>query len=156
ALVVVGACFASDRACNKDVADEIAPPGPHDVDLRRSHEPAISNLDIQTAAARWVDDHGERLYRFALMRVRKPEVVQDLVQETLLACGHGYAKFSGRSCQRSWVVGIVKNKSVDYFRKHGRETSFTVIEFLYDEFSEKFVSIGFWNHDLGPHEWKPE
>ena len=30
------------------------------------------------------------------------------------------------------------------------------MEFLSDEFSEKFVPIGFWNHDLGPHEWKPE
>jgi RNA polymerase sigma-70 factor (ECF subfamily) len=35
-------------------------------------------------------------------------------------------------------------------------TSFTDVEFLSDEFSEKFVPIGFWNHDLGPHEWKPE
>jgi hypothetical protein len=30
------------------------------------------------------------------------------------------------------------------------------MEFLSDEFSEKFVSVGFWNHDHGPHEWKPE
>jgi RNA polymerase sigma-70 factor (ECF subfamily) len=30
------------------------------------------------------------------------------------------------------------------------------MEFLSDEFSEKFVSVGFWNHDKGPKEWKPE
>ena len=30
------------------------------------------------------------------------------------------------------------------------------MEFLSDEFSGKFVSVGFWNHDHGPHEWKPE
>jgi DNA-directed RNA polymerase specialized sigma24 family protein len=30
------------------------------------------------------------------------------------------------------------------------------MEFLSDEFPEKFVSVGFWNHDLGSHEWKLE
>jgi RNA polymerase sigma-70 factor (TIGR02943 family) len=53
-------------------------------------------------------------------------------------------------------VGILKNIIVDHFRKLGREISFTDMDFLSDEFSEKFVSVGFWNHDLGPHEWKPE
>ena len=116
----------------------------------------MSIPDVQVAAVRWVDDHGECLYRFALMRVRKPEVAEDLVQETFLAAARGYEKFGSRSCERSWLVGILKNKIVDYFRKLGRETSFTDMEFLSDEFSEKFASIGFWNYDLGPHEWKPE
>jgi RNA polymerase sigma-70 factor (ECF subfamily) len=30
------------------------------------------------------------------------------------------------------------------------------MEFLSDEFSEKFVSVGFWNHDKGPVEWRPQ
>src|SRR5438094_2117897 len=114
--------------------------------------------DIQTTASCWVDDDGECLYRYALVRVRKPEVAEDLVQETFLAAVRGYEKFGGRSSERSWLAGILKmkNKIVDHFRKLGRETSFTDMEFLSDEFSEKFVSVGFWNHDLGPHEWKPE
>jgi len=33
---------------------------------------------------RWVDEHGDCLYRFALTRVRKEEVAEDLGQETLL------------------------------------------------------------------------
>ena len=31
---------------------------------------------------RWLDEHGDFLYRYALMRVRKPEVAEDVVQET--------------------------------------------------------------------------
>ena len=116
----------------------------------------MSASDIRVAASRWVDDHGECLYRYALVRVRKPEIAEDLVQETFLAAVRGYEKFGRRSSERSWLVGILKNKIVDHFRKLGRETSFTDMEFLSDEFSEKFVSVGFWNHDLGPHEWKPE
>ena len=29
----------------------------------------------------WVEDHGDCLYRYALLRVRRPEVAEDLVQE---------------------------------------------------------------------------
>ncbi|PYK35276.1 MAG: hypothetical protein DME58_01700 [Verrucomicrobia bacterium] len=118
--------------------------------VRRSSDDnsGMSTADLQRASG-WVNDHGECLYRYALVRVRKPEVAEDLVQETFLAAVRGYEKFGGRSSERSWLVGILKNKIVDHFRKLGRETSFTDMEFLSDEFSEKFVSVGFWNHDHG-------
>ena len=66
----------------------------------------MSASDIRVAASRWVDDHGECLYRYALVRVRKPEIAEDLVQETFLAAVRGYEKFGGRSSERSWLVGI--------------------------------------------------
>jgi RNA polymerase sigma-70 factor, ECF subfamily len=65
-------------------------------------------------------------------------------------------KFRGKSSERSWLCVILKNKICDYFRKLGRETCFTDLEFLEDELSHKFVSQGFWNHETGPLEWKPE
>jgi hypothetical protein len=34
----------------------------------------MSIVDLHTAASRWVDDHREGLYRYALVRVRKPKV----------------------------------------------------------------------------------
>src|SRR5882672_4854524 len=93
-------------------------------------------MDLNKAATAWVGEHGDCLYRYALARVRKPEVAEDLVQETFLAAVRGYEKFGGRSSERSWLVGILKNKIVDHFRKLGRETSFTDMEFLSDELSE--------------------
>ena len=113
-----------------------------------------------TAAAtdpeRWVDEHGDVLYRYALVRVRKPEIAQDLVQETLLAAVRSHEKFAGQSSVRSWLCGILKHKLGDYFRKVGRETSFTDLEFLSDECAEKFVPEGYWVHMNGPRDWKPE
>jgi RNA polymerase sigma-70 factor (TIGR02943 family) len=106
--------------------------------------------------SRWVDEHGDCLYRYALLRVRTPEVAEDLVQETLLIAVRTQDRFAGRSSERSWLIGILKNKIIDHYRKLGRETSFTDLEFLKDEYSHKFVEGGFWNHDLGPHEWRPE
>lgn len=102
---------------------------------------------------RWVDEHGECLYRFAILRVRKPEVAEDLVQDTFLAAVKSVENFSSRSTERSWLVGILKNKIADHFRKLGRETNFTDMEFLNDEMSHKFED-GFWNHDIGPKDWQ--
>lgn len=105
---------------------------------------------------RWVEEHGDCLYRYALLRVRRPEVAEDLVQEAFCAAIRTFGSFRGKSSERSWLCGILKNKICDYFRKLGRETCFTDLEFLEDELSHKFVPQGFWNHDLGPLEWKPE
>ena len=104
----------------------------------------------------WVDEHGDCLYRYALMRVRRPDVAEDLVQETLLVAVRTIESFAGRSTERSWLVGILKNKVCDYFRKLGRETSFTDMEFFSDEHSDKFDGNDFWIHENGPVEWKPE
>jgi RNA polymerase sigma-70 factor (TIGR02943 family) len=103
----------------------------------------------------WVDQHGDRLYRYAVTRVRHPEVAEDLVQETLLAAVRTQTSFRGTSSERSWLYGILKNKICDHFRKLAREVSYTDLEFLEDEMSHKFIDQG-WNHDLGPAEWKPE
>ena len=122
-------------------------------------KPAIEREAATRAATdpeRWVDDHGDVLYRYALARVRKPEIAQDLVQETLLAAVRSHERFAGQSSVRSWLCGILKHKLGDYFRKVGRETSFTDLDFLSDECAEKFVPEGYWVHMNGPKEWKPD
>jgi RNA polymerase sigma-70 factor (TIGR02943 family) len=109
-----------------------------------------------TDPERRVDEHGDVLYRYALERVRKPEVAQDLVQETLLVAVRTQERFRGGSTVRSWLCGILKHKICDYYRKRGRETSFTDLEFLADECAERFVPEGYWVHMNGPKEWRPE
>lgn len=99
----------------------------------------MSTTDLQRAS-RWLNDHGECLYRYALVRVRKPELAEDLVQETFLAAVRGYEKFGCRSSERSWLVGILANKIVDHFRKLGRETSFTDMNFFRISFGK--VRVG--------------
>src|ERR1043165_6529128 len=96
-----------------------------------------------TDPERWVDEHGDVLYRYALTSVRKPEVAQDLVQETLLAAMRSHDKFAGQYSVRSWLCGILKHKLCDYYRKLGRETSFTDLEFLEDECADRFVPEGY-------------
>jgi len=110
----------------------------------------------QTDPERWVDEHGDCLFRYALLRVRRQEVAEDLVQETLLVAVRTHQRFAGRSTERSWLVGILKNKICDYFRKLGRETNFTDLEFFRDEHSDRFDADHYWIHERGPSDWKPE
>ncbi len=105
---------------------------------------------------RWVDEHGDCLYRYALTRVRKEDVAEDLVQDTLLAAVRTHQKFGARSTERSWLVGILKNKICDHFRKLGRETNFTDLEFFSAEQPDKFDDENYWIHERGPVDWKPE
>jgi RNA polymerase sigma-70 factor (TIGR02943 family) len=108
----------------------------------------------------WVGLHGDYLFRYALMRLRDPARAEDAVQETFLAALKGGKSFTGRSAEKSWLVGILKNKIFDHFRKASRETSFTDLDFYADEESDRFVANGpgkgGWIHALGPAEWSPD
>ncbi len=57
------------------------------------------------------------LYRFALRATRDAELARDLTQEALLAAVAQRGEFAGRSSLRTWVVGILSHKVLDYFRR---------------------------------------
>ena len=63
------------------------------------------------------------LYRHAYFRLRDRMAAEDMVQETLLAAMKGRERFAGRSSERTWLIGILNNKVVDYLRKQVREQS---------------------------------
>src|SRR6266850_1290950 len=103
---------------------------------------------------RWVELYGDYLFKYALMRLRDTARAEDAVQETFLAALKGGQGFAGRSAEKSWLVGILKNKIYDYYRKAGREIAFTDLDFYADEERDRFVADGpfkdGWNHELGP------
>ncbi len=107
----------------------------------------------------WVDEYGDYLFRYALVRLRDESLAEDMVQETFLAALKSDAAFAVRSAPKSWLVGILKNKIVDHYRKASRETPFTDLEFMADEQSDRLIPDGLfkdaWIHELGPLEWSP-
>ncbi len=68
----------------------------------------------------WVAEHGDVLYRYALARVRRPEVAEDLLQETFVAALRSKDGFQGKSTERTWLTGILRHKIMDYFRSRSR------------------------------------
>ena len=104
----------------------------------------------------WVDEHGDYLFHYALSRLRDPVQAEDFVQETLLAALKAVHRFEGRSSERSWLTGILKNKMLDHFRKAGRETTFTDLEFYQAEENATFRHPDHpdhWTPELAPSEW---
>jgi RNA polymerase sigma-70 factor (ECF subfamily) len=71
----------------------------------------------------------------------------------LLAALRSRSRFQNRSSERSWLVGILKHKIADFFRKKSRETSFTDLAFFSGEQEEKFDADGFWFHHTEPTGW---
>ena len=97
----------------------------------------------------WLNDYGDILYRFALTRVRSEATAEDLVQETLLAGFLAFDKFSGSSTVRTWLVGILKHKIIDHYRKHSRErTLLNDDESANDVLAYQFDQQGNWQVDL--------
>lgn len=94
-------------------------------------------------AAKWLEEHGDVLYRFALARLRDRTLAEDIVQDTLLGALRSAERFEGRSEVRTWLIGILRNKIADHLRKAGR---------VREESSEKFFSDrGEWI--AAPGEW---
>jgi RNA polymerase sigma-70 factor (ECF subfamily) len=69
----------------------------------------------------WVDRHGDCLYSYALLRLRAPDLAADVVQETFLEALRAWDSFAGRSSERTWLVGILKHKIADHFRRANRQ-----------------------------------
>jgi RNA polymerase sigma-70 factor (ECF subfamily) len=103
----------------------------------------------------WVEEHGNYLFRYALIRVRNETVAEDLVQDTLLAAFQGKERFSGQSTERSWLTGILKHKVLDYFRRQARERTVMADDSMPEELEGRFDDLGLWKHEpeSGPTDW---
>jgi RNA polymerase sigma-70 factor (ECF subfamily) len=63
------------------------------------------------------------LMRIARMQLRNDAWAEDAVSETLVSALEQRGSFAGQSQLKTWVVGILKHKIIDQFRRSGREVS---------------------------------
>jgi len=104
---------------------------------------------------KWLDCHGSYLYRYALVRVREAAVAEDLLQETLLAGVGSYHSHAGRSSERTWLVGIMKHKVIDYFRRAARNAQIQLPpeDDELEWFEQSGPWRGHWREDHAPITW---
>lgn len=82
--------------------------------------PSNASLDPD----RWIDDHGDYLFRYAMFRLRNREAAEDAVQESLLAAVQSHEQYEHRSSERTWLVGILRHKIVDQLRSNYRYSAY--------------------------------
>jgi RNA polymerase sigma-70 factor (ECF subfamily) len=108
--------------------------------------------------AAWVDEHGDYLFRYAIVRLRDEALAEDAVQETLLSAIQAIKSYGGKSTERTWLVGILKHKIIDHFRKHSREVPLEPSDTDLSEFDPLFERDdefkNHWNDYLSPRIWR--
>ncbi len=110
-------------------------------------------LEAGDDPSRWVDLHGDVLYRYAILRVRDQGIAEDLVQETFLSALQSTGQFKNESSRRTWLVGILKHKIVDHFRKNTVEIRAADITLWEEEDDVEFFDrSGHWKRPL--QDWK--
>ncbi len=65
----------------------------------------------------WVDKYGDSMYRFAILRVKDEAHADDIVQNTILAALQARDTYEGRSAEKTWLFGILKNKIFEHYRE---------------------------------------
>ena len=101
----------------------------------------------------WLDEHGNALYRYALLQFRDEHKAEEAVQETLVAALQSCDRFKGGASVRTWLIGILKHKVLDQFRRESRDAPLDE-ELLEqaegtDPVEQSFKENGRWNSDLG-------
>ena len=120
-------------------------------------DPDLSSQGKITDPAQWLDLHGDILFRYAIKYVRDSHIAEDLVQETLLAGLKSQGSFAGQSSEQTWLIGILKNKIMDHFRKSSREMHFDEIQSMSEPSDDNFIESGpekgTWQPSRRPLEW---
>jgi RNA polymerase sigma-70 factor, ECF subfamily len=76
------------------------------------------------ATAEFVTRCSDWLYPFLCRRLMpRTDMVEDLMQEILLAAWQNLQKFRGDAGLRTWIFGIAHHKVEDYYRKRVREAA---------------------------------
>ncbi|ASF45109.1 sigma-70 family RNA polymerase sigma factor [Methylovulum psychrotolerans] len=101
--------------------------------------------------AKWLDEYGDALYRYALLQLRSEPLAEDMVQETLLAAWQSFAQFNGQSSVKTWLIGILKHKIIDHFRKYRHERDSESLDNFDDDdalLAHSFDADGHWKIPL--------
>lgn len=72
-----------------------------------------TTADIET----WVHEYADALFDWAFYKTSRREVAEDLVQDTFIAALQHGDQFRGDSSPKSWLMKILNNKIIDYYRK---------------------------------------
>ncbi len=79
--------------------------------------------------------HRQSLYRFLLGLSGKPELADEVFQETWLSLIRSASQPQGRATFRTWLFQIARNRLIDHWRKHGARQP------LHDSYDEQTHAI---------------
>jgi RNA polymerase sigma-70 factor (ECF subfamily) len=107
-----------------------------------------------TQPTHWIERHADALFGYALLQLGNREEAEERVQETFLAALEARATFRGESSERTWLMGILKHKICDHFRRRKR-TGSADEPAVSEAMAAMFTKGGKWKKNL-PAAWPGE
>lgn len=68
----------------------------------------------------WIRDYQEYLVNYARKKVSDQGIAEDLVQDTFLSVWAARERFHGSCSEKTWLVGVLRNKIIDHYRRTSR------------------------------------
>jgi RNA polymerase sigma factor (sigma-70 family) len=64
----------------------------------------------------WIAEHGDAMYRYALLRLGNAEAAEEALGEALASAYASRESYRGDSTERTWLIGILRFKVLDLLR----------------------------------------
>ena len=87
----------------------------------------------------WVDEYGDFLYGYALLRVGNPKVAENLLKRTLVSGLETQNKIQGGISEKNRLIGILRQQIIEHFQSMYRQKPFDP-HYVQDSFEEEFFS----------------
>lgn len=99
-----------------------SPLGEDPVDSREAHLVTDVLRKDRKATAEFISRCSDWIYPFLCRRLLpRTDMVEDLMQETLISAWQSLPSFRGEAGLRPWILGIARHKVEDHYRKRIRE-----------------------------------
>ena len=115
--------------------------------------PSRTSPEAQPAPAlephNWLANYGDQLYNM-LSRLRRHDLAEEAVQETLVSAVRGLDDFAGKASEKTWLFAILSRKIVDSIRQRWRCRPPLPLSDEVNPETLLFDGRRRWQHELGP------
>lgn len=83
-------------------------------------------IEKQNIFTSWVNTYADNLYTWAYHKTSDKDIAKDLVQDTFLSAYKSMENFKGESNPKTWLIRILNNKIVDFYRKKAKHLKINI------------------------------
>lgn len=80
------------------------------------------------------------LRKFISQKINDEGVVEELINDVMLAVMNSEKNYQHRCCQFSWICSIAKHKIIDYYRKKKIKTILFSVSPIFEEIADKALT----------------
>ena len=99
---------------------------------------------------KWVDEYGDFLYGYALLRVGEPKIAENLLKKTFMSGLETLDKIQGRISEKGRLIVILRQQIIEHFQSMNRQKPFDPLVVQDSSVEEFFSDEGKWRKPPTP------